>query len=483
MLAVLTTAVGVVQAGGQSPDQRQSPGQQSPDRSAAAAAIRQLIDLALAHNRPLEAARLALDAAGLDEQATRATYWFAGLRAGNAADYDRGVFSGAMLSGTTLATTAERRLFSGALVGATHAIDLHSGGSATSSGNQRLDLSIRQPILRGAGSTVTNAPSQISRNNLGTSRAQLLQATIDLVGAVEAGYLNLVLHTQALNIQTAAVERAQRLKTTTESLIAAGRLAKSELAQADADVAAQQVSLLNAEDAVRSAENELVDVLDTDLPPGLPLTIPDDLSIEPADQPASLQTALDNRPDWRAARLALDSSDLSVAVARSTQKYGLDFTTNFRAGAAATGLASSFSSLTAQGSTVGLQLDLPINNVANTNAYRTALLARRQQQLVNDELRQQIDLRIDRSVRNVNLQIRQLDLTKRARELAEQALRVEIEKLRVGRSTGVNVVQLQTALTEAQLDELTAKVAYLLARSTLDRETATTLSRWNLPRP
>ncbi len=68
----------------------------------------------------------------------------------------------------------------------------------------------------------------------------------------------------------------------------------------------------------------------------------------------------------------------------------------------------------------------------------------------------------------------------RARELSEQKLAVEKEKLGLGRTTNFQLVSFQNDLVTSQKSELDVKLAYLNALKSLDTFLGTTLETWKI---
>ena len=90
-------------------------------------------------------------------------------------------------------------------------------------------------------------------------------------------------------------------------------------------------------------------------------------------------------------------------------------------------------------------------------------------------------------VRGAYIEVRrtreQIDATAASRKLQEEKLRSEQQKLRVGRSTTLQVAQVQRDLLSAQIAEVQAVVAYLNALVELYRQDGSLLSRLGIAAP
>jgi len=96
------------------------------------------------------------------------------------------------------------------------------------------------------------------------------------------------------------------------------------------------------------------------------------------------------------------------------------------------------------------------------------------------ELRQNIDIEVRNAVRDVAVRLRQVELARRARDLAEQKIDIEREKLRLGLSTNFQLVIFENDLVNARNNEVNTTIAYLNALTAFDRTLGTTLETWKI---
>ena len=118
---------------------------------------------------------------------------------------------------------------------------------------------------------------------------------------------------------------------------------------------------------------------------------------------------------------------------------------------------------------VGLTLTLPMNNFLSRAMYTQAKLNMEQSLLNLKSQEQQIFLEIKNAVRAVETNFKRTQAYRVARELAEQKLAAEEEKLKVGLSTNYMVLQYQRDLSTARSTELRAIVDYNLSTAAMDR--------------
>jgi outer membrane protein TolC len=93
------------------------------------------------------------------------------------------------------------------------------------------------------------------------------------------------------------------------------------------------------------------------------------------------------------------------------------------------------------------------------------------------EIIQKIDIDVNKSLQNIELNLKKVELSRRATELADLQLRNQEEKVKFGvqGATLLDLVRLQSDLNRAKNDELNAKIDYLNALTNLDKSLGITL--------
>lgn len=348
------------------------------------------------------------------------------------------------------------------------------------SGDSALTLSVIQPLLKGAGYEVNMAPVREARLQERYNQLRLKTTVVDMVTGVAHAYHQFIQARQQIVLAKGALKRAQGLEDANRALIAAGRMAEIELAQARSTVATQELAVLQAENAFDSARLALLTLLAID--PETRIVPADKLTASPVrvDLKVVTDLAFNNRPDYLSQLIAIESARLGLVVARNQQAWDLSLVAGIntpgsgRTGwRATTNLPDTKTDLRA-----GLQLTIPINNPAIRQREVRATVGLRQSEVQLEQLRAQVDQQVRDGVRTVDTAWRQYKLSRQVRELSEQTLESEMAKLRAGRSGNFQVVSYQDQLRGAENAELTALVAYLDALISLDQLLGATLDTW-----
>ncbi|MNE44132.1 Outer membrane efflux protein [compost metagenome] len=130
--------------------------------------------------------------------------------------------------------------------------------------------------------------------------------------------------------------------------------------------------------------------------------------------------------------------------------------------------------------TVGLRLSLPIGDLSRRQAWLASETAMQTAELAYEEMQQSVEIQVLDAVQAVEAGWRQVEAARRARTLSAQALEIGQERLRFGRSSNFEVLSLQADLRAADVQALSADIAYLNALTALDQQIGSTLETWRI---
>ncbi len=371
-----------------------------------------------------------------------------------------------------------------------------------------LTFSFSQPLLRNFGLKTTRREIIIARNNLDISETQLKRALQQTVYDVEQAYWALVGYIENLKVRQLSLQLAQDLLDKNRRSVEVGTLAPIEILSAQSAVAARQADIIQAETQVEDSEDNLRILLNLAAE-----GIEEDLKITPADTPdftkhevtfeEALRTAMENRPDLNGTRLDLKNREINLNYAKNQLLPALNLTASYWSpGISGTqiiydplnpfappigeiehgaqdALKDAFGFIYENWS-VGFTLDIPLNSVFSRANYAQEKVNMERSQLMLQEQEQQIYLEVKSAVRAVQNNYERVQAYKVARELAEETLEAEEEKLKVGISTPYFVLQYQTELTTAQTNELQAIIEYNISLAGLNRALGTSLEKKNI---
>ena len=331
-----------------------------------------------------------------------------------------------------------------------------------------LTLSVTQDFLKNFGVEVNTAPIKIARNNQAISVTQLRLQANQVITNVHNAYWNLVFAIENLEVQRRSLRLARDLEELNKARVRAGVAAPVEVTQAEAQAAAQLQNVILAEKAVKDAEDQIKLIIN--IPDGERIWA---RSIIPADGPpfdvvqveaeASIQEALEKRPEYAAAKLTLQNNDLNLRVARNQLLPSLQLQGSVGLNGLNDSLGSDYSRLTSGDFTswsAALVLQYPLGNRSARSGFVQAKLSYDQSMTSLLNLKRQIVSQVREGVRRIEADIRRVEATRAARGLAEEQLRVERKRLEAGVTTTFNVLSFQRDLAAAQASEIQAITTY-----------------------
>lgn len=340
-----------------------------------------------------------------------------------------------------------------------------------------LSLSLRQPLLRGAGLDVNMAPVRVARLQEEINRLRLKATVSDTVTAVVFAYRGLIQAQEQVRLAELSLERTRALLETNRALIDAGRMAAADIVQTESGVANQEVAVLEARRQRASAQVTLLRLLALD--PRTNVMASDDIAAKHVeiDLNLAVELALEARVDVLAQRKSIEQARQAAAVARNNRLWDLSVVGSLtrQDGDWGPGVLSGRTDRT-----IGLTLGIPIGDYSARQADLAASTSLKTAELYYEDLAAAVEAQIQDAVQTAESTWRQLEAARRARDLAERALELQQEKLRVGRASNFEVLSFQSDLRAADSQELSARIAYLNALTALDQQIGSTLETWRI---
>lgn len=377
-----------------------------------------------------------------------------------------------------------------------------------------LGVTVTQPLLRGYGSDVNQRFINIAKNNDRISNYVFEQQAISTVFGVIRLYDDLVSLIADEHVKEETLAAAQRLLEDNKNKVEQGTLAPVEATRAQAQVGAAQQDLINSDGYVRQQELILKNVLtrnwgEDPLVHDARIIPTDNLTIEPlpTQTPGELVTmALQNRPEYQAAKLQLTNSQISLRGTKNELLPELDVVGSFQFSGLAGGLNPSLEqSLISPADplypgvggnygtvldqivkgqypsvSLGINLTLPIRNrVAQADVARDELQIR-QTQVRTRQLENEIRNEVEDAVIALQRTRAAYEAATLTTKLQEESLEIEQEKFDVGLSTNFLVIQYQSYVAQARSTEVAALDAYAKAKDQFERSIGLTLNIHNV---
>lgn len=362
---------------------------------------------------------------------------------------------------------------------------------------------ITQPLLRGRGRDVNLRYLRIANNNRKVSRLLFEQQVLETIYGTSRLYFDLVSLGENVAVKQESLRASSKLAEDDEAQVEQGTLAPIELTRAKALLSSSQFDLIQAQGLYRQQEVILRDELIrtgspvfgaqfTEIVPTDRILVPDQL--ETMNVQDLIEQGLARRPDLAQAALQVKTGEISVKASRNQALPQLNLYGNIETrgsseqayeqlGSAGTGLPAIPQNFALGGlktSTIyqgGIQLTLPLRNrVAQSDAARDTVQLR-QAQARTEKLSDQIRESIENAVIALETAHAAYKAATTSRDYQEQLLQSERDKLSVGESTNLLVIQNQTYLAQARSTEIAARSNWKKAQIDLDHALGNLLER------
>lgn len=351
--------------------------------------------------------------------------------------------------------------------------------------NADLTVSLRQPLLAGAGLAVNRAP--IQRARIGLERANLAyQASVlDIIQRTENAYYALAYAREQLEVRNFSLRLAERLLDEAQTRRQTGVATDLDVLQADVGVANARRGVLLGQQEVKDNEEallaligqfELETAIGTVSLPAAAAALPTFVS--------SYDAAKRHQPDYLAAKMALDQLELDARVAKSNRlpDVSVGGAVGFNSFPSTSNSRAIDSALDRDSTSwqVDLSVNVPWGQKADRARYRQTLATLHQQEINVRALEQNIEVQVRAAVRAVETNAESVKISAQARELSEKQYELEQARFSAGLSTSRRVLEAQTDLETAKVNELQSKVALRNSYTALYRLEGSALTRYGI---
>ncbi len=382
-------------------------------------------------------------------------------------------------------------------------------------GNQQLDpfhapsasVTLTQPLLRGRGRDVSLRYLRIARLDTKASRLVFEQQILESIYGVSRLYFDLVSLGENVLVKQEALRAATKQREDDEEQVKLGTLAPIEYTRAQALESSSRFDLAQSQGLYRQQEvilrHELLRVANPAFEVPFTEIVPTDRIVVPSqpealDVPELVKQGLARRPDLAQAVIQAEAGKINVQGSRSAALPQLNLYANVETrgaseqaydtlGTTGTGVLTAPPANLALGglrvSTIyqgGVQLTLPLRNrVAASDAARDTVQLR-QIQARTEKLSAQVREEIEVAV--VALQTADAAYRAAVQSLGfqQQLLDAERDRLSVGQSTDLAVLQNEAYVAQARSTEIAARSDYQKARIELDRSLGDLLEKNNI---
>jgi outer membrane protein len=368
-----------------------------------------------------------------------------------------------------------------------------------------LQFQVTQPLLRNRGLFPNQAPILIAQKNLKQAHSVFEGEVNDVILTAISDYWNVVLSRENLAVQKKSEEEAEKSYEHDKKALSLGALPPLDIYRSESQVASRRVGVIQAEYALKQAEDQFRHDIGADLDPAIRAL---DVDLTENPEPGSQLLATDiatvlaraaaNRPEFEALRQQLSADELAIRLAHNQLEPDLELSGLYASNGlggneynSATppvlispgGLGESLSQVfhfNAPTYQATLSLTLPIKNHAAEANLGDALVSQRHDQYQERQTKQSITLEASNAVHMLEVSKLSVEAAKVALDLAEKTLKAEERKYELGSETIFFVLEAQTELSTAEQSLVQAQVNYQLAVAAVDHATGDLLDHHHI---
>ncbi len=355
-----------------------------------------------------------------------------------------------------------------------------------------------QPLLRNFKIDATRQQLALSENQAQSADIQLQQRITQTDRNVRAAYYALIGAISGLDVAQQSLDVARTSLKNNRTRVEVGTMAQIDIVSAEAEVASNEEGVIVAQAAIETAQDQLRTLMMNPnqpdfwtarfVPSEQPTLAPREINVD-----AAIKNALQTRTDLREFKKNMENTDINMAYARNQKLPAVDLTARYGLTGVA-GTQNVFGTSDIDGSSIitgqsargfgsalhdvfgndfktwsfGLNVSYPLGTSVADAALAQLKLQKQQdgQNLANLEM--SVTAQVRQAGRDVSTNLRRVESTRRAQELAEQKLAADNKRFAVGLASTFEVLQSQRDLSRARQSALSAIIDY--NRSLVDFE-------------
>jgi len=346
-------------------------------------------------------------------------------------------------------------------------------------------LSINQPLLKNFGPFVTNAQINIAKNNSKISKELFRERVINQIADITSLYWELYFARENLKLKEVSLEQAKSLLRVNRAKVKQGVLPPTYEIQAEADVAAREMGLIEARASIKDAEDKIKKrtnlsqnkgVWDFELYPiDLPITAPITIDLE-----GCISAVLEKNPTLIQVQTNFLNKKIQERVAKNQRLPQLDLFGSVGVMGLNESNSEAFDDMYRNDYdnwAVGLTFSYPLQNRAARYRYKQTVLDREKTETIIENIKSDLVLQTRIYSRQIESNLKQIYAGEKDVISQERKLDAEQKRYDVGLSTSQDVLNYQRDLETARIGKVRAIVDYNISQIKLEALKGTLLEK------
>ncbi|MDR1526550.1 MAG: TolC family protein [Dysgonamonadaceae bacterium] len=349
-----------------------------------------------------------------------------------------------------------------------------------SQSNTSLSVSSSVPLF--TGFRITN---EIARNKLTLQAAteNLSKAKEDLSLGIASLFLQALFNKEILKVNQEQLLLSQIQITKTRSMVEAGKVPQSQLYDIEAQVAKDEVTVIQAKNNLALALLDLAQSLELENQTGFDIYAPE-MNDVISEYMSSVQppliiynNALNTKPVVKAQEYTVQSAEKTLHIAKSgylpslslSLGYGTNYFYRYNLSATLANTAFGEQLKNNAGEYIGLSLSIPVfNRFSVRNQVRNAQINIYNQQLELDNVKKTLYKEIQTAYLNATAAQEKYRASDKAVKATTESFKYAQERYEVGKSSVFEFNEAKTKLTQSQSEQIQAKYDYIFRTKILD---------------
>lgn len=385
------------------------------------------------------------------------------------------------------------------ITGAEYDIDFLNKKHKSNAATQRINpyyttepkITITQPLFRDFGILVNRADIIIAQNDKQESEEIFKSTVIEIISKTKIVYYDYIYELKNYSIAELSLQRAEDLLEINKARYAKGLVSSVDLLETETAVFRLEKVLISAESKLRKTEDELkliTNLVDDPKIWNAKIELIDELEfsarggfafggeIQEVNLIKSLNDAFENRADYLAAKIDLESRDIKVKTAKNALYPTVDLTGSFGLNGLGEDYKGAVNKVDSdyEDWSVGLEISIPWGGSERAK-YNKVKLEKTQALFAFKRLEQNIILDVRDNAREVDIQYRQVLAAELSKEKENKNYEAQKERYAVGEVSVHDMLDYQDKLAQAKLDYIKALIDYNTAIVNLDKAEGLTL--------
>lgn len=348
-----------------------------------------------------------------------------------------------------------------------------------------VSFNISQPLLSGAGANIVQAGLKDAIDAAKSAQLTYQSDIANAIVSVITNYRQLIQDDNSLRQQRHSLHETYLTLQHDKLKVKAGKVAPSDVLEQESNYASAKLSFIQQQQSTHQNYQTFLESIGLD--PSINIKIDDKLphfsSYKIPKLSWAIQYGLKHNVSYLQQELAIKSTERALQVKENANEWSLNLTAG-----ATVGNDGANTSLNNTGyyyangftPTVGLALNIPIDNSDNENAIVQAKIALQQARVNLRKAKQDLIRNITNEIENLQNQKQQIQLAEQSQKLQQQTVNAAEIRYQYGKVSLFELNQQRDSLLSAQLSMISSKISYANAITQLNNTLNLINKHWGI---